>query len=355
MIELLRAYGWRRSARQAGQAKRWNEAAALYERLRDGPAFRPSDAVRLAAAYEAQGKTLEARAALEAAVVAFAAEANVHRQKALFDLRMGDTASARVDFAKARMLADDVKVLDADLERLDVALETARVEALAAFAAGPEPRPAARPRWDRFRAGRLARRAKALRAKGDWAEAVAVQTALLTYNPSNSAAHIRMGHALKESGRLAQAEASYWRGVALAPGSADAFVQLGHVLKVLHGPDAALPAYLVAARLAPEDPGATRDLGDYGLAADDAEALGLALRNGDAKAFLDWRRDPSGDGGDAASATLAEAHDEVDARFAKFDIPWPRSPDRPLPKSRFVDVRAAAIAGDLGLHLGVRL
>lgn len=359
MIGDMRVSRLRQSARQAFEAQRWDAAIQLFEDVWRGPHRRPSDGVRLAAAYEASGQPEKAGEVHAAGWKAFPVEPNVRRQAALFHLRRGDPAAARVDFAKALVLSPERDLLEADLAELGDDAATARLRALAAFASGPAPEPSVAAGWRRYRANRLARRSKAMRARGEWEAAVRVQRGVLALNPRNAGAHIRLGHALKESGRVQEAESAYWRGVALAPRSSDSYVQLGHILKMLYGLEEAVPAYLVAREFGAGDHHVDADLAGRALLGEVGAGLGATLVQGEVEAYLEWRA--GWDQLDAPGEPDAEVEDDAPVdlargdRFAKFDIPWPPTPGRPLPKSRFVDVRAAAIAGDLGLQLGVRL
>ena len=340
MIEALLARHWRRSAAQASERGRWEAAAVIYERLAARGVSRPADAVRHAAALEAAGQVDRADRQHLANVARHRLSANVHRQRALFLLRRGVPDAAAAAFAQARALAGPDRVLDEDLRRLDVDGARARVEALAAFAASPEPEVRRPSRWARAQAKRRAKAAKALRSAGAWSRAVMVQREVLRLTPQNAAAHIRLGHALKESGDLAEAERAYWAGVALAPRDADGFLQLGHALKLNAGRDAALPAYLVARALAPGNGDVARDLADFELSDEETLQLSEALAGGDAQTFLEWSR----------LRTASQADAGAGGASGRAVRRWPTK--RVLGLPRRLEVMAQAIAGDIGRAVG---
>lgn len=340
MIQWLRARTLRQEARQLASEGRWDEAASRYGVLRALGRDRPSDAVREAAALEAAGRTEAARDRHLCNVRRHPLAVNVYRQCGLFLLRAGDRDGSAAAVAQARVLCGPDAVLEADLLALEIGLDRARTEALAAFAAAADPEPGRPSRWARLLAKRLALRARRLRARKAWERAAAVQAQVLRYIPGNAAAQIRLGHALKESGQVAAAERAYWRGVALAPRDADGYLQLGHALKLNAGREAALPAYLVAYHLAPSHPDVLRDLGDFGLPADEVERLSSALAAGDAQPFLEW------------AAARAAAQEGSPTR-APVSVPRPPRPVRPMP--RHLEARAAALAGDLARSVGAPL
>lgn len=340
MIKWVYARSRRSAGRLAADAGRWRDAAASYELLRQAGFSRPADGVRHAAALEAAGEGGGAAEVHADNLSRHPHIPNVYRQAALFLMRAGDAASAPSLFARARVLAGPDAVLDEDLHRHGMTIDRARTEALAAFAAAADPEPGRPSRWARLLAKRLALRARRLRARKAWERAAAVQAQVLRYIPGNAAAQIRLGHALKESGRVAAAERAYWRGVALAPRDADGYLQLGHALKLNAGREAALPAYLVAYHLAPSHPDVLRDLGDFGLPADEVERLSSALAAGDAQPFLEW----------AAARAAAQ-----EGRPTRAPVSVPRQPRPVRPMPRHLEARAAALAGDLARSVGAPL
>lgn len=335
MLQPVRAYLLRRSARTATKSHQWNVAIARYEALRLTGAARPSDVVRHAQALETAGRKEAAERAFRENVSLFPLEPNVYRQLALYLLRIDQPPAATLAFAQAQVLAPDDKVLKADLAGLGVTDEQLPAVAVAGFQAAPLPnavRPGPLKRW---MARRAARKAKALRQVADWPGALVAQSAIITNNPHNASAHIRLGHVLRALGRSHEAEGAYWRGVALAPREADHYLQLGHGLKHSRGLQAALPAYLVARHLKPSLVEAGAAINEAGLSDQDAASYALALTESNLKAILAT--------GDVAASTAAAG--SVPQR--------PKPPERP--RSIYIDVRASAIAGDLGRSLGVSL
>lgn len=336
MIERFRAYSLRKSAMRSGKAQRWNRAIERYEALVKTGFVRPSDGVRHAQALEAVGLVDAAAQVHRDNVGRFPLEPNVHRQTGLFLLRQHREAEAALSLAKARVLAPTDDVLKADIDRLGIADDRVGAVALAAFYASPAPQPPRPGPLKRFFARRAAARAKMLRQSGDWTKALAAQRTILTNNPGNASAQTRLGHVLKELGDVKNAETAYWRGVALAPKHADSYLQLGHGLKLAHGPKAALPAYLLAQRLQPSHAEAGEGVKQGGLSDHDATRFSDLLATADLEAILGF--------------TETSRPPESQPPGNRKVVPVFRRP-----RPRAIDVRAAAIAGDIARTVGVNL
>lgn len=336
MLQPVRAYFLRRSARAASKSHRWSDAIAHYEALRRAGAARPSDVVRHAQSLEAAGRKDAAEETFRDNVALFPLEANVSRQFALFLLRTQQPGAAALAFARAWALAPEDRVLSTDLEALGVDGAAFFALAAAGFHAAPTPGPRRPGPVKRFIARRAAQRAKALRQSGDWMGALAAQTAVLANNPGNASAHVRHGHVLRALGRLEEAERAYWRGVALAPRDADHYLQLGHGLKQTRGLRTAFPAYLLARRLKPSLVEAGAAVKELGVSDSDAASFADALGEANLDRILAAARAMTSlAGSDGAPPSRAKALERA--------------------RSAFIDVRAAAIAGDIGRSVGVSL
>lgn len=331
MLQPIRAYLLRRVARAANNRRQWNVAIAHYEALRLTGSARPSDIIRHAKALEEAGHKDAAERAFRDNVALFPLEPNVHRQLALYLLRVQQPETAILAFARAQALAPDDEVIASDLAGLAAKGDHLPALAVAGFYAAPAPIPDRRSPIKRWMARRAARSAKAHRQAGDWPSALAAQTAVITNNPHNASAHIRLAHVLRALGKSKEAEIAYWRGVALAPRGADSYLQLGHGLKQSRGPQAALPAYVIARQLKPSLVEAGAAIKEGGLSDQDAVSYADALTNANPQAIL------------AADVAAVGSADESAIKRRE-------TPERP--RSIFIDVRAAAIAGDIGRVLG---
>lgn len=332
MISLLRAYFSRMSARKLEDKGRWEAAAARYEVLRRSGAARPSDLVRHAKAVEAAGRLEAALPIHQENAVTFPLEPNIHRQMGLYQLRMGDEASASLAFARARVLAFDDAVLKSDLERLGFDDAMTRQLAVAAFYAASAPKLRGRSVLSKVMARRAAKAAKALRHDGHWAEALTAQRRVLRYNPYNSAAHVRLGHVLKETRQVEAAESAYWASVAVSPQNADAYLQLGHLLRSAVGKEIALPAYLLTWRLAPNHREVDEALSGYGLSGMDAAQLIETLGLLDPKRAVEQLKSAL----EPTAIMLRDTHGAGPVRR----------------QSRYIDIRAVAVAGDIARVVG---
>lgn len=347
MFQIAYAYLLRKAARASAQAEQWKDTAARYAALRQLGMARASDAVRHARAVEAMGDRGSALALHDQNVALFPLSSNVHRQRAVALLNRGDEAGARLELAQAYVLVDDdmaqQTILSAELERLGVKESDAIAVALAAFHVGPQPAPAAPGRLTRYRAQRIARGARDLRQAGDWAGAIRLHEKVLALTPNNGPIHIRQGHALKAQGRMPEAVRSYWRGVALAPANPDSYLQLGHALKLNRSKDAALPAYLLAYAIQPDFQDLRGILGDYGLSESDASNLADKIAKVDTQQIV---------GASGLLAALESPTVKIDVGPA-MEPGEARYPARRRSPSRDIDVRTAAIAGDIGRAVGV--
>lgn len=307
----------------------------IYEALRRTGAARPSDVVRHAHATETAGRKDAAEQLHRTNICLFPLESNVHRQNALFLLRQQKEPEAILAFARALVLAPANEVLKADLERLGVGKDRIFAVAVAAFHAAPPPQPARPGILAKFRARRAAKTAKALRQSGDWNSALAAQMKVVTYNPHNAFAQIRLGHVLKALNRPQEAETAYWKGVALAPRDAVGYLQLGHGLKLKHGLNGALPAYLMAQKLEPSLIEAGGAANESDLSEQDRARLAESLVSANLKAILVFNKD------EIAPGSSAQASRRISAK------------QRPTPM--IINVRAAAIAGDIARAVGANL
>lgn len=346
------AYLARKAAQAAAKANQWEDAAARYAKLRLMPGVRASDVVRHARAVESQGSLDAALIVHDENVSLFPLSANVRRQRALALLNRGDEDRARLELAQARVLVSDDKaqeaILTVELERLGVTERDVAAVALNGFHSAPAPAPATPGRLTRYRAQRIARGARDLRQAGDWVGAAVLHEKVLALTPHNGAIHIRQGHALKAQARFAEAELSYWRGVALTSREPDGYLQLGHALKLGKGKEIALPAYLVAFAIEPGFQDLENVLGDYGLWEPRVSTLAHQIANAQPGEIVG----PSG----ILAALSSPTHAPEGSRSELGGDRHKGSPHHPVPRQhpapRHIDLRAAAIVGDIGRAVG---